>query len=1197
MDTTGGVAPQPNWRQARRGITAAPLLDRQGNAVLDIIDQVQAAQAPALVPTVETATASVMTRSSRMMRSDLGAPTPGGAGDLGSGSGSGADTNTPSGGGSAGVDYGTNLWLEIPAVTNNVAYVVLHNVVAGEVYELMSKLALNAPVWLPELALHTVTNQDWIGATVPLLNRNSALFFWARDWTGINENINSMPDWWEWDNFHDLNQTANGDYDGDGVSNLSEYQNGTDPNTVKFTVEATNNYVNVSVTTVPVAVTKGVPAYYAVVVDGTNFTDALWYAYTSSNIPVNLGTNEGWHEVWIGLSGRLDDSEQTWQWKRLKLDRTPPLLVITNPVSLLLAQPMIQLQGYCPEALSRLTCDLTNAAGVFSNQMILVLDRHFDTNTWEFTTATFQAFDLTLANGLNKITLRATDLAGNTTATNLNFSLDYSSKTNSPSVQIYWPQNDTQISGTNFTWRGWVDDFTASVKASLVDAGGTTNIVPALVERDGKFWVENLPVKAGTNTIQLIVTDAAGNVSLTNITVIKGNLNFAVTGYYGLQNPKQQFTSVYGDIGSINYTVFVNGAQAKLNNIGAWTADNVPVTPGGTSVFQARAIPNSIDINSFGASGSAASYASAGNPSVASGTDTELVADKRSSYWVDSYVFTDHDVQNSRVEAAASPSDAPYYWRIVDRTYNGNHTWQTDTEGREHEKANGHSDVSDYDFGPQVRDYETQADIYWALPPATCYRWDCSVGILTHTGYEDGIQVSHGTNWLDAISIIGEHCHFKTVYDYDKSWGSWWHYKVHRDSERNAQSEMKFFTGGKSVPGLQRLFVFSGSFTEILDRVVPPGSQSLMPKRAMSGVGVQIGGLGALGSNGLLYVNLPDSTTVDITPQSDVPYYYFSVGGGEVKVRIYDVNTGAEWTDKTIDLVVGQKVNLRTVVNSAGAPATAYQWNVPGFAISNYVATATSGIVYSNFPTANSNVTFYWVDGASNRVLTCSATVAGKPAVGMVKFNVLRPTSTLTSITATNSPPVNLWTDGNGIKYLRYGKPANVPGQEGIYMFFSITAPAIGTGTDGIIQIVDETTRRWKQDDGTALKNHGTNLLDNGFPASPVVWYINSISGGETKTNTSPDSPGQGLSDKKWFSGDDTFTSYWVYKPAGADSIWVALRELHWNWSGAASKDTNGVWTLDSGYPNPPVNPVGVESIMPPTWNGVIYGLPIVPDN
>ena len=41
VDNTGGVAPQPNWRQVRRGVTAANLLDRQGNAVLDLITQIQ----------------------------------------------------------------------------------------------------------------------------------------------------------------------------------------------------------------------------------------------------------------------------------------------------------------------------------------------------------------------------------------------------------------------------------------------------------------------------------------------------------------------------------------------------------------------------------------------------------------------------------------------------------------------------------------------------------------------------------------------------------------------------------------------------------------------------------------------------------------------------------------------------------------------------------------------------------------------------------------------------------------------------------------------------------------------------------------------------------------------------------------------------------------------------------------------------
>ncbi|MEI7733767.1 MAG: LamG-like jellyroll fold domain-containing protein, partial [Verrucomicrobiota bacterium] len=42
-------------------------------------------------------------------------------------------------------------------------------------------------------------------------------------------NSNGLPDAWEWKYFGNFNQTADGDYDGDGISNLAEYQNGTDP--------------------------------------------------------------------------------------------------------------------------------------------------------------------------------------------------------------------------------------------------------------------------------------------------------------------------------------------------------------------------------------------------------------------------------------------------------------------------------------------------------------------------------------------------------------------------------------------------------------------------------------------------------------------------------------------------------------------------------------------------------------------------------------------------------------------------------------------------------------------------------------------------------------------------------------------------------------------------------------------------------
>ena len=42
-------------------------------------------------------------------------------------------------------------------------------------------------------------------------------------------NGNGLPDAWELKYFGNLNQTASGDFDGDGISNLDEYQSGSDP--------------------------------------------------------------------------------------------------------------------------------------------------------------------------------------------------------------------------------------------------------------------------------------------------------------------------------------------------------------------------------------------------------------------------------------------------------------------------------------------------------------------------------------------------------------------------------------------------------------------------------------------------------------------------------------------------------------------------------------------------------------------------------------------------------------------------------------------------------------------------------------------------------------------------------------------------------------------------------------------------------
>lgn len=90
-----------------------------------------------------------------------------------------------------------DLWLEMLPASNDLARLMLHGA-SNEVYELMSRVSWDAGPWQPEQTLHRSTNQDGIFTVVPVLGRTNNMFFWVRDWTGVDENTNSIPDWWEW---------------------------------------------------------------------------------------------------------------------------------------------------------------------------------------------------------------------------------------------------------------------------------------------------------------------------------------------------------------------------------------------------------------------------------------------------------------------------------------------------------------------------------------------------------------------------------------------------------------------------------------------------------------------------------------------------------------------------------------------------------------------------------------------------------------------------------------------------------------------------------------------------------------------------------------------------------------------------------------------------------------------------------------
>jgi hypothetical protein len=697
-----------------------------------------------------------------------------------------------------------NLYLEILPITNGFARLILHGT-SNEVYELMSKISLSDGSWQPEQVLHRTTNQSGIFTVVPVLDRTNTLFFWARDWTGVDENSNGIPDWWEWENFGDLVLDASKDYDGDGVSITDEYLNHAEPNKIRFSLSVENNDVNASSLPVQINVSKGHPCSLAVLVDSTNFADAVWQSFDPS-LNVNLGTTEGWHQVRVGLRGHATTSRQTWQWRRFKVDLTPPLLVIVSSTNAVTSQPIIQMEGDCPESLASLTYDVRNATGLKTNQLTFA-DRHYDTNAMEFTSNHFQCVDVELTNGVNTITLHATDEAGNNTTKAFSYTLDYSSDTNPPAINLHWPKAGMHIGGNQFTWRGWMDDPTVTIKVSLVETNGATSIFNGLVEREGSFWVENLPLHNGTNSLTLTATDAAGHSMMTNINLVKDDLELTINSL----SPSN--TTVSGAIKESGYTVWVNGIKATQKTEGAWQADNVPmIRPHSdtTIIVQARAIPNT-DI--------ASNIPHDINPFSVNAVDTEAEVEMPSGTHVKTCFYKEHaDYQSPSLQQDASwliASDDEFFWR---EGYGGK---------RRYVEWRGNSNATNI----LLTEYQWPKS-YWPqpLPTGICIKWSSQTGQW------------QTNSWPQPPEFKLEHCDIDYV-----TWDG------NKHVRRIADTEITLSTGGKAIAGRKSLFVLSSGATGISDEDMPTPTTAPIPPQK-----IRLGTMGKLGSDGKLYIVLPD---------------------------------------------------------------------------------------------------------------------------------------------------------------------------------------------------------------------------------------------------------------------------------------------------------------------------------------------------
>jgi hypothetical protein len=715
-------------------------------------------------------------------------------------------------------------------------------------------------VWVTLTASNSVIVPPWLNARSTPLFLDAALVW--------STTTNGLPDWWQMEYFGNLFEPTNGCFDGDGVPDLQKYLAGADPNVITFTISCTNQYVNLTNVPLTLVVQGGVPYNWAVTLDNTNFGAASWTPYTSSNITANLGTNQGWHTVWVGLRGLPANAQQTWNAVCLDLDLAPPTLAITNPAAgSTVSVPVIQVQGFCPEPLSGISYDLLNACGLVTNQQVLVVDQYYDMNIWAFTSNFFQAFDVPLTNGLNTFTFHASDLAGNVTATNFCVTLDYSGKP-APQVQVDWPTDGMMVCGSTFVCCGLVSDPTATVVVEITDTLGDTNIVNATVGRSGDFYALKLPLTNGANYLTLTATDGVGNATTNNLTITQGdsglNLDTVVAGQ----------TTVTGEIGPGGWDIWVNGVEATNNGYGSWTAEIAPIGLGGRMVV-AQAIPDS-DQDLVGMRGFAMADSSA-----------------NSTQWQPNRIPAPSGTYISRYQESDQEQDS---WTQTNQI-----VWQ-----------NGQpvSETSFFDAAPGF----TELDLCtW---PATTWPEPLpAAGALVVTQTYPQFGVSNTWTWnAGPPPLAEEHCNLSFTNPYSGA----------TYLQRTADMQMMLATGGMPGSTNMNLWMISCSATNYLppwDEYdepwwwwVPSSTAPINPQN------ITIKGH-ALDSNGNLHLVLPDNTNLDVTPvlagQTNTnSYYTFNVTATNVRVTITPAVLNG-----TFPLTNCQRIgiNAKTITNRAQA--------------------------------------------------------------------------------------------------------------------------------------------------------------------------------------------------------------------------------------------------------------------------------------
>jgi hypothetical protein len=1073
---------------------------------------------------------------------------------------SGGGTGGDSGGGWSGGPwtYGTNdFWLEALSVAgnpvsagsspgsmaSNLFNVILHGTTNGSNYLITSTEAMNPltnSTWLVEGSLQGGTN-DATPFALGIATRTNSLFLRAQPCDECA--TTALPLGWQLAYFGVTGVDPNADYDGDGVNNLAEYLNGTDPNKISFSLSVTSQYVNATAVPVQLNLAGGVPSHIALLVNDTNPADANWQPFTTTNLSVPTPA-DGTYVVTVGLCGLPPNAAQTWQSLTLFRDTTPLTLVLTNPVVWSGSRPFIDPAGYTTRALSALTwavVDANGGSGAVVAQSWNLPDPYHTTN-W------FQCVDLALALGTNWISIQATDWAGMVAVTNFAYVFDTNGDITPPALALAWPQDGTQVSGDSLTVQAWTDDDTAAVALQYTDTNGILETVNGLVERGGNVWVENVPVTAGTNRFSLVATDAAGNVNTTNFSVVQSSVTLTV---YPLSQTQMQYASamVAGTVGDPECTISVNRVQGTNYGNGAWEVANVPLPPGGTVTLQVTA-----QLSGGGALQTLSEQMRA-----------PIVFTQTYAYNLD-YTFFSWTVQSNNVQTNS-------VW-----TGHSEFDWARGAGGANLVLLSG----VDLQTGGVVSNRWVTA---W---PADNGYLPSLPGQAVFNEYSNGVWVCGYTSAVDPPSVewmeqsasggtLPEEC--------GASWGE------------ASSRQVRLFTGGKGLRQSQGLFDLSAALTvesvvdaDVTDWNVFHTGGGLMlpglPPVAVPPQQISLGALGTLGSDGNLWTLQPNDLETIITPEAPVTSFEGQPPPGPPlptaqKYRLYILANGTPLAEDYVapqaKYCVGQYLGFSPMwrpVVPPGISNQAVQWNFDGNYVNDSWQLCTNNpafpvpiyygsVNYTNNPAmlTNQNTHAWWVSGGFESPDEYTASLTNKLSFSNGQtvtlsrtglFDMSRP-KIFRLVPWTNTCVV-LNTNNPSLIYLGVGgKEVWESGAMRWELYFKVPQAEVFLGNVAYTQLVQGDFDYNVSYLGVTIwlseSTDGEYWLDNReeYLTKPVINSSTTMQWFHFMDGPSLSAPFLSFADEM-----DLFKTYVRYKPGTAGSIYITLGRIDWGWHGQA---------------------------------------------